>query len=597
MWPDASPIILGLSGRLGSYRRSLLYQLTAQMSAEWGDQMGDDVRGKDGYEGDSVASGHDRVIRSGGFIKEERGRVDRQGNVDANRPMFGHERVGHVAGNRARGRDGVLTGEEWGYVDDSGDVHQRDGIFTGRVIGQARGHDHAAALAHFMLRFDHFVQDFRQKFDSEERISKQLSLVRWTLGKLPDLDALGDFGSFEGELRRHEKDILGEMQRNRYTRLGLIDRVEKLTYPSNWREASEEVKSIQAEWKDAGPVAPEDYDSVHDRYKSALDSFYRERDRHYQKIQSERDENLRAKLRLCDHAESLSSSTDWKGTGEEFKRLQEEWKGIGHVPKDQADAVWQRFQSARETFYTRRGEHFEEVDRERRDNAYRKRALCEEAERLAYSDDWKGAGDRLKESMDEWKSIGRAPRDEEDSLWERFSSARNEFFDRRKAHYEELDRQRAESKWAKERVIDEVESLYHSSDYRAAKDRVKELQAGWRDLGRASREDEDDLWERFRAACDRVFEAAAEDRERRLQEVLDRKREQAASLEESIAHDEGLIDHWEDVINGLGDGGRADEIRASMEEKIDSVGDKVRSKKDRIEELHEAIRDIESKMR
>jgi len=155
----------------------------------------------------------------------------------------------------------------------------------------------------------------------------------------------------------------------------------------------------------------------------------------------------------------------------------------------------------------------------------------------------------------------------------------------------------------KERLIASAESLAHSSDLKLARERVKELQREWKRIGHVPREHADDLWRQFRSACDEVFERSREEYEKKhanwmskSEDVVSRKREQVQRLRESIEHDEALIDHWQDVIYNLNDGGRADEIRDAMEDKISSVESKIKSKGNRISELEDAIRDIESKL-
>lgn len=129
------------------------------------------------------------------------------------------------------------------------------------------------------------------------------------------------------------------------------------------------------------------------------------------------------------------------------------------------------------------------------------------------------------------------------------------------------------------------------------------MQEKWKGIGHVPRDRADAIWDRFRHACDRVFEHARHERERKqeewrdkMREALDRKRQQAARLRESIEHDEGNISRWQDTIYNLRPGGRADEIRDDLESRISDVEDRIRSKRHRLDELEDTISDIESRL-
>ncbi|MFF7814741.1 DUF349 domain-containing protein [Streptomyces sp. NPDC007945] len=136
-----------------------------------------------------------------------------------------------------------------------------------------------------------------------------------------------------------------------------------------------------------------------------------------------------------------------------------------------------------------------------------KEALVTEAEELAQSEQWRVAGERLRALVDTWKGLPRLDRKSDDELWHRFSHARSAFSKRRKAHFAQLDAQREEARKTKERLAAEAEALQNSTDWGATAARYRELMAEWKAAGRAQREHEDDLWNRFRGAQDVFFAA------------------------------------------------------------------------------------------
>ncbi|MFD3488427.1 DUF349 domain-containing protein [Streptomyces sp. NPDC058665] len=163
-----------------------------------------------------------------------------------------------------------------------------------------------------------------------------------------------------------------------------------------------------------------------------------------------------------------------------------------------------------------------------------KQALVTEAEELARSDQWRSAGERLRALVDTWKGLPRLDRKSDDELWHRFSHARSAFSKRRKAHFASLDAQREEARKAKEKLVAEAESLSGSTDWGGTAARYRELMTDWKAAGRAQREAEDDLWNRFRGAQDVFFAARGEvfaERDAEQTENLKLKEELAAEAE------------------------------------------------------------------
>ncbi|QHY94484.1 hypothetical protein SSPS47_05000 [Streptomyces sp. S4.7] len=163
-----------------------------------------------------------------------------------------------------------------------------------------------------------------------------------------------------------------------------------------------------------------------------------------------------------------------------------------------------------------------------------KQALVAEAEELAVSDQWRSAGERLRALVDTWKSLPRLDRKSDDELWHRFSHARSAFSKRRKAHFASLDAQREEARKAKEKLVTEAESLSGSTDWGGTAARYRELMTEWKAAGRAQREAEDDLWNRFRGTQDVFFAARGEvfaERDAEQSENLKLKEELATEAE------------------------------------------------------------------
>ncbi|MBI4508889.1 MAG: DUF349 domain-containing protein [Deltaproteobacteria bacterium] len=272
------------------------------------------------------------------------------------------------------------------------------------------------------------------------------------------------------------------------------------------RRAPVVLKELQARWKSAGPGPAEKSQALWERFKNACDMVYEKCKEYFAKLDEERVVNLKRKEELCEKAEALSTSEDWKEAGEQIKKLQEEWKGIGPVPQEQADPVWKRFRAACDVFFARRKAHDQVRDEERAENLKRKEELCERAESMAGSTDWKETARRFKGLQEEWQKVGPVPREQADSIWERFRAACDKFFDARKAALAKQDEERVANMAKKEQLCQNVQALADSDDHDTAVETVKKLMREWKTIGPVPRDQSDALWKRFRGACDAVME-------------------------------------------------------------------------------------------
>ncbi|MFD4758987.1 DUF349 domain-containing protein [Streptomyces sp. NPDC058439] len=201
------------------------------------------------------------------------------------------------------------------------------------------------------------------------------------------------------------------------------------------------------------------------------------------------------------------------------------------------DALRERLDALVATVESRREERKAQKAKQTDEAKHAKEALVAEAEELAQSEQWRSAGERLRALVDTWKGLPRLDRKSDDELWHRFSHARSAFSKRRKAHFASLDAQREEARKAKEKLVAEAESLSGSTDWGATAARYRDLMTEWKAVGRAQREAEDDLWNRFRGAQDVFFAARSEvfaERDAEQGENLKLKEELAAEAEKLV---------------------------------------------------------------
>jgi len=215
-----------------------------------------------------------------------------------------------------------------------------------------------------------------------------------------------------------------------------------------------------------------------------------------------------AKEALCAEAESMATSTQWKQTGDRLKEIVAEWRTIRGIDRKTDDALWKRFSRARDSFTRARGSHFAELDKQRLAAQEVKERLIKQAEALSSSRDWRETAAAYRDLMTEWKAAGRAPRDVEDRLWDRFRAAQEGFFARRNEVLSERDAEFETNAAVKEKLLAEAEQIDVAADLDEAKRRLRSIQERWEAAGKVPRDRMRDLDGRLRRVEDAVREAA-----------------------------------------------------------------------------------------
>lgn len=542
---------------------------------------------------------------------------EEQARLEAEAPLT-DEHVAHVESQSAHDRAELAAeGARWGRVDEEGNVRLHgsgeEGAEPGRIIGKMKGKSPEAALASFALKFRQItqrVEDLEREMEAHEDKTRFAGRVRTLLGWVPKANALGDFDSLVVRLQALDEAARAQMEENLRRKEEVVLRIEELSESTEWKPAAEAIKALQAEWKTLGPVPRERNDELWQRFRAAGNRFFERRKEHYETQEREHRENLRRKEELCVRAEELCGSTDWKATGDALKALQAEWKTVGPVPKEHNEPVWERFRKANDVFFERRQIHFSQADTDQQENLRRKEELCARAEELGGSTEWRATAEVFKTLQGEWKAIGAAPKEQNEAIWERFRGAADQFFTRRKAHYDQLEKEQKENLRRKVALCEQAEQLSTSEEFKATSEALKALQAEWKTIGPAPRAKAESLWDRFRKANDAFFARRAawfeqrdQDRSKnkdewqdRLREALDRKKDQADRLRESIRYDEDTAERWRTRLTDIRPGTREQEIRQDIESRLADMEVKLGTKRGRLQEIEEDIKSIEAKM-
>lgn len=272
------------------------------------------------------------------------------------------------------------------------------------------------------------------------------------------------------------------------------------------KRGADALKRAQQAYDALGPLG-RDAASHKARWQGARDKLRARVNELYEAEEWKRWANVPKLEALCAKAEALLEETDLKKAAAELKQLHVDWKAAGPTTKEKQEQLWQRFKAAADQVHERTRAHFAVLDEQRGANLAKKEELAARVEVLADSSDWKETSELIKALQEEWKAVGPVPKDKADDVWKRFRGACDKFFDRRKAHFEANDAERAANLAKQETLVAEVERLAGSTDWKRTGDEIKRLQAEWKAIGPAPRDKADEVWKRFRAACDKFFDA------------------------------------------------------------------------------------------
>ena len=234
--------------------------------------------------------------------------------------------------------------------------------------------------------------------------------------------------------REHYAQIEEEQTGNFEAKKALCEKAEELiaedyTSVNAWQKKSTELSEIFGVWKTIGPASKKDNEEIWQRFRGTMDTFFAKKKEFFATLKDRQTENLERKTQLCIEAEALMESTDWKNATEQIKKLQEEWKTIGPVPKRHTDKIWKRFRAACDTFFTRKNEHFSGRRTEEDANLATKKALIEEIKAFQLTPSRNENMEAIKAFQKRWIEIGYVPMKYKDTINKEYRELIDGLFD------------------------------------------------------------------------------------------------------------------------------------------------------------------------
>ena len=317
--------------------------------------------------------------------------------------------------------------------------------------------------------------------------------------------------AYKKERAEFNREQEAEREQNLVNKQAVIEDLKTLVEEQGeMKDAFPKFREIQNRWREIGQVPPQNFRDINDTYQHYVEKFY-------DLVQINRDlrdldfrKNLEAKTEFCEQAEKLAEEENVVDAFKELQKLHEQWKEFGPVAKEFRESIWERFRAATSVINKKYQAHFEGLKEQQAANLKAKTALCEEVEAIAAkeitsSNQWNTLSREIERIQAEWRKIGFATRKDNQKIYDRFRAACDQFFARKREFYNEFKGNMNENMEKKLALIEQAEALKDSTDWKATTDALIALQQRWKEIGAVPRKKSEQLWKRFRAACDAFF--------------------------------------------------------------------------------------------
>ena len=342
------------------------------------------------------------------------------------------------------------------------------------------------------------VEEYKPETDHQEnRVKHLLEQYR---------EKRSDFG-------RNQDNEKNENLKKKYD---IIDKIKELVNrEESINKTFQEFRSLQNEWHSTGVVPQTSLKDLWENYHHSVEMFY-----DYIKINKElRDldlkKNLEAKIKLCEKAEELMLEVNPINAFRDLQNFHNQWREIGPVSPEAKNEIWERFKNATSQINKRHHEYFEKQKDDQRKNLDAKVALCESVEEINKVElknfkDFDEKADKVVELQKMWRTIGFAPKKQNNKVYQRFREACDAFFEKKRAFYSDNRGIQQNNLQLKTELCIQAEALQESTDWKATSDTMIRLQKEWKEVGPVPRKQSERIWKRFRKACDYFFNKKSE---------------------------------------------------------------------------------------
>ena len=296
------------------------------------------------------------------------------------------------------------------------------------------------------------------------------------------------------------KDL--DRKRNLSTKYELISSIEKLGSLEDINDAMRQLKDLQDEWKHIGPVPKENLDDVISRYRTAVVTLYEKKESQNEEYRKRREQNYEAKIEILEKIKEIASFStekvqEWMDKNNEMGGWIEKWRAIGTIPLDKKDTLKEQLADAVKLFNKNKNDYFRNRKKEKVDNLKKKTDLCERAEAILLVDDLPAHKKEIIKLQEDWKKIGAVPPKFSDSIWKRFHTACDGFFNKMSEQFGARDKEQQDNLAKKNAVIEKVEALSKQEGVENLEEAVNQIREEWDAIGFVPFKQKDDIHKRY----------------------------------------------------------------------------------------------------
>lgn len=390
------------------------------------------------------------------------------------------------------------------------------------------------------------------------------------------------------KINRELRDL--DFKKNLEVKEKFCEMAEKLAQNENIVEAFKELQKLHEQWKEYGPVAKQYREAIWDRFKAATAVINKKYQAFFEELKGQQVENLAAKTKLCEQVEEIAgkeiaSSNEWNSLSKEIEEIQKKWRQIGFATKKENQKIYDRFRAACDKFFNRKREFYTEYKESMNDNLQKKIALCEAAEALKSSTEWKKTTDQLINLQKQWKEIGAVPRKKSEQLWKRFRAACDEFFSERDKNAKPENDFYGNLK-AKKRLIAEINDYQLSADEDENIAAMNDFMERWQQIGFVPFKEKDNIAKAYKDALHAKFPDISSSKARRSKYANSPKSERERLVQKYMKKEQDIVT-YENNIGFFAKSKNSEPLIRQMRERIELA-------KKELKELEDQIRAMDS---
>src|SRR5690625_836659 len=458
-------------------------------------------------------------------------------------------------------------------------------------------HTSAESFLPFLEKYEEWKKEYESMLDNWEQANNKENLAL-----LEDVESLIVRG-MEEKMIGQTWQILEDLEKKRISlyevhQLQLIElenilqEQKSINQKVEWDNAIlNDAKSLNDTWNEICSYKHTEIEPYKKEWNELRLEFNEKRNKYLDELSMQQMHNLDQKMQLCEKAEALKDSKNWKKTSDEMKALMDAWRVIGPLPSyEKNEELWLRFREARDYFFEQRNAHFAQVEKEEKENLNKKMLLIAEAEKLT-GEPWRENTERHQQIIEEWKKIGNVPFDQIQSIWERLQKARDAFFQAKREQARAFKEELENNFHIKSKLVEQAEKLQNSTQWREATDAFNELMEQWKSVGRISREHGDALWNRFIQARRNFFDRKDKNREERRARYEEFIEKEYLDLKNHLQDEkEKLKEFKENALRLKGDDVKERELKTHLNNLIKKI-------EDNLPKLEEKFKDIEKRFK